>query len=139
MVYLLMFLLALLSASLLPISSEATLLYYIENNYNITLLFLSAGLGNVLGSIINYWIGSKGASALVESNKISKERLFKSQQFFDKYGGYSLLLSWVPVIGDPLTFIAGIVNFNFKKFVFIVTIAKFGRYAIIILGYQSFL
>ncbi len=139
MVYLLMFLLALLSASLLPISSEATLLYYIENNYNITLLFLSAGLGNVLGSIINYWIGSKGASALVESNKISKERLFKSQQFFDKYGGYSLLLSWVPVIGDPLTFIAGIVNFDFKKFVFIVMIAKFGRYAIIILGYQSFL
>ena len=134
-----MFFLSFLSATILPLSSEATLLFYIENNYSILLLFLSAGAGNLLGSIINYWIGSKGAVALVESKKISKERLCKSQQFFDTYGGYSLLLSWVPIIGDPLTLIAGVVHFDFKKFVFIVMIAKFGRYAIIILGYQSFI
>ncbi len=56
----------------------------------------------------------------------------KARRFFDSYGGGTLLLSWVPIIGDPLTFIAGVLRYNFKYFVFIVFLAKGTRYAVII-------
>ena len=48
----------------------------------------------------------------------------KARGFFDTFGGWTLLLSWVPIIGDPLTFIAGVLRYNFKRFVLIVAVAK---------------
>ena len=54
--------------------------------------------------------------------------IIKFKEFFDKYGGYTLLLSWVPIIGDPITFIAGILKYDLKKFIILVVIAKFLRY-----------
>ncbi len=76
---------------------------------------------------------------LVGHGKITAERMQKSEMFFKKYGALALLLSWVPIIGDPLTFVAGVLHYDFKKFVLIVSIAKFGRYLLLIAGYQSLL
>ena len=132
MVYLTLFTVAFLSATLLPLGSEALLLYDITQNYSLLLLWIFATLGNTLGSILNYWLGLKGEAYLERKKYLSKEKMEKSRSFFDKYGGWTLLLSWAPIIGDPLTFIAGVLRYNFKFFMFIVFLAKGIRYAVII-------
>lgn len=137
MAYLILFSVSLLAATIFPVSSEATLLYYLNEGKSVLMLLIVAGTGNVLGSVINYFIGKKGVDYLIDHKKITAERMQKSDAFFKKYGAFALLLSWVPIIGDPLTFVAGVLHYDFKKFVLIVSIAKFGRYLLLIAGYQS--
>ncbi len=132
MVYLTLFLVAFLSATLLPMGSEALLLYDISQNHSLLLLWIFATLGNTLGSMVNYWLGLKGETYLEEKGHLSAEKMEKARGFFDTYGGWTLLLSWVPIIGDPLTFIAGVLRYNFKWFSLIVAVAKGTRYAIVI-------
>lgn len=128
MSYLVLFFSALVSATLLPMGSEALLIYDINQGLNIYLLLFFATLGNVLGSIINYYLGLKGEEYLENKGYLKKEKVLKYKNFFGKYGGYSLLLAWVPIIGDPITFVAGILKYDFKKFLILVTISKFVRY-----------
>ena len=132
MVYITLFTVAFLSATLLPLGSEALLLYDITQNHSILLLWIFATLGNTLGSMLNYWLGLKGEAYLERKKYLSKEKMENARRFFDKYGGWTLLLSWVPIIGDPLTFIAGVLSYNFKLFTLIVFLAKGTRYAAII-------
>jgi len=131
MVYVTLFIVSFLSATLLPLGSEALLLYDISENYPILLLWGVATVGNTLGSMFNYWLGLKGETYLEHKGHLSKEKMDKSRILFDKYGGWTLLLSWVPIVGDPLTFIAGVLHYNFKYFVLIVFVAKGARYAAI--------
>ena len=132
MVYVTLFAVAFLSATLLPMGSEALLLYDLSQGYSLFLLWLLAMVGNTLGSLFNYWLGLKGESYLERKGYLSSEKMVKATRSFDRYGGWTLLLSWAPVIGDPLTFIAGVMKYNFKYFVIIVAIAKGLRYAVII-------
>ena len=132
MVYLSIFTVAFLSATLLPLGSEGLLLYDISQNNSLILLWLFATLGNTLGSMVNYWLGLKGETYLEEKGHLSAEKMEKARGFFDRYGGWTLLLSWVPIIGDPLTFIAGVLRYQFKLFIVIVAVAKGTRYAIVI-------
>ena len=132
MVYITLFTVAFLSATLLPMGSEALLLYDISQNHSLLLLWIFATLGNTLGSMVNYWLGLKGENYLEEKGHISAQKMEKARGFFDTYGGWTLLLSWVPIIGDPLTFIAGVLRYNFKWFSLIVAVAKGTRYAIVI-------
>lgn len=129
MVFTILFLTSLISATLFPLGSEALLVYDITQGYDLSLLLFFATLGNSLGSCINYYLGLKGEEFLEKKKYLKKEKIDKYKRLFDKYGGYSLLLSWMPIIGDPLTFIAGILKFDIKYFVCIVVIAKFTRYA----------
>ncbi len=138
MVYTTLFILSFLSATLLPLGSEGLLLYDLNEQYNILLLWLFATFGNTLGSIVNYYLGAKGEKYLENKGYLSTRNMIKAKDRFKIYGGWSLLLSWVPVIGDPLTFIAGVLSYNFKRFIFIVFVAKGLRYAVVIsLFYQS--
>ena len=121
-----------LAATLLPLGSEALLVYDISQNYSLLLLWSFATVGNTLGSMLNYWLGLKGEAYLERKGHVSVEKMEKARGFFTKYGGWSLLLSWVPIIGDPLTFIAGVLRYNFKWFSLIVFVAKGLRYAVII-------
>ena len=132
MVYLTLFVVAFLSATLLPLGSEALLLYDISQNYSLLLLWIFATLGNTLGSILNYWLGLKGEEYLERKKYLSYEKMEKARRFFDKYGGWTLFLSWVPIIGDPLTFVAGVLRYDLKWFTLIVFLAKGTRYAVII-------
>jgi len=131
MVYIYLFFTALIAATLFPAGSEALLIYDITEGHSVELLLFVATLGNSLGSLINYYLGLKGESYLEEKKYLKKEKIEKYKKFFDKYGGYALLLSWLPLIGDPITFIAGVLKYDVKKFIPIVVIAKFGRYAVI--------
>ncbi len=129
MVYIYLFFTALISATLFPFGSEALLIYDITQGHNLTLLLFFATLGNSLGSLINYYLGLKGEEFLENRKYLKKNSIDKYKKFFDKYGGYTLLLSWAPIIGDPITFIAGILKYDLKKFVILVVISKFLRYA----------
>ena len=132
MVYLTLFTVAFFSATLLPLGSEALLLYDLSEGYSLFLLWLFASFGNTLGSMFNYWLGSKGELYLEKRGYLSKTKMIKAEKRFDQYGGWVLLLSWVPVIGDPLTFIAGVLHYDFKLFSAIVFLAKSLRYAVVI-------
>ena len=134
MVYITLFFSAFISATFFPLGSEALFVYNIHEGYSLFLLLLFATLGNVLGSCLNYYFGLKGEAYLEEKRYIKKEKITYFKTLFDKYGGYTLLLSWMPLIGDPITFIAGILKYNFKYFFMLVLMAKFGRYAILALG-----
>ncbi|PHO09250.1 hypothetical protein CPG37_10135 [Malaciobacter canalis] len=133
MTYISLFFISFISATLLPMGSEAFLVFNIKENYNIYLLLLFATLGNTFGSLLNYFLGLKGEEYLENKKYLDKKKIAKYRVFFDKYGAFSLLLSWVPIIGDPLTFIAGVLKYNLKFFILIVLFAKFIRYLFVTL------
>ena len=133
MTYLILFFSAFISATLIPLGSEALLIYDIKEGFNIVYLVLIATLGNSLGSILNYFLGLKGEEFLIKKNLLKEKSILKSKKYFDMYGWLCILFSWVPIIGDPLTFIAGVLKFNLKLFILLVVIAKFSRYLFIAL------
>ncbi|MRI83437.1 MAG: hypothetical protein C6I00_03365 [Nitratiruptor sp.] len=122
-----------LAATFLPIYSEAVYLFYLPKSDHPLLLTLCAAVGNTLGSVVNYYIGRLGEHYL--RKKVDLEKLERAERIFAKWGGWSLLLSWAPVIGDPLTFVAGLMRYDLKRFLILVFIAKFGRYYLLYLGY----
>ncbi|CAI3147847.1 Inner membrane protein YqaA [Acinetobacter calcoaceticus] len=131
--YFLLFISAFGAATLLPLQSEAVLAtLLLKGQYSALLLISIATLGNVLGSCVNWWLGLK-----IEQFKhrkwflVSEKRLQQAQSFYHKYGFYSLLLSWTPIVGDPITLVAGLFKENFWRFLGIVIIAKGGRYLFI--------
>ncbi len=131
MIYLTLFITALISATLFPLGSEALLIYDITQGHNIYLLLFFATIGNSLGSVINYFLGLKGEEYLINKKLLNEKYISKTKTYFDKYGFWSILFSWLPIIGDPITFVAGILKYDFRKFLILVIIAKFSRYLFI--------
>lgn len=120
-------------ATIVPFGSEAyfsTLL--LMNKYNPFLLLFFASLGNVLGSVFN-WICGYYATYFIQKKwfPINQKQIDKASFYFSKYGKLSLLLGWVPFIGDPITFVAGTLRFSFLPFLLLVSIGKVGRYLVI--------
>ncbi len=128
MIYLTLFITAFISATLFPLGSEALLIYDITQGHNIYLLLFFATFGNSLGSVINYFLGLKGEEYLINKKLLNEKYISKTKTYFDKYGFWSILFSWLPIIGDPITFVAGILKYDFRKFLILVIIAKFSRY-----------
>ena len=133
MIYLILFITAFISATLFPLGSEALLIYDITQGYNIYLLLFFATFGNSLGSVVNYFLGLKGEEYLINKNLLNEKYILKAKNYFDKYGGWSILFSWLPIIGDPITFVAGVLKYDFKKFLILVVVAKFSRYLFLVL------
>ncbi|KPY30385.1 Uncharacterized protein ALO52_00003 [Pseudomonas syringae pv. primulae] len=128
-----LFMAALGAATLLPMQSETVLAgMLLSQAYPAVVLLSVATLGNVLGSILNWLLGR---SIIRLRHKrwfpASETQLEKAQRFYLKYGYWSLLLSWVPLIGDPLTLIAGVLREPLWRFVLIVTAAKGARYLVV--------
>ena len=118
------------AASLLPMQSEAVLIgMLLSDQYSATTLLTIATLGNVLGSVLN-WVLGRSVERLRHKRwfPVSDAKLSKAQRFYLRYGRWSLLLSWVPIIGDPLTMIAGVMREPLWSFLLIVTLAKGARY-----------
>ena len=133
MIYLTLFFVAFVSATLLPLGSEALLLYDASQGESIWLLWLVATAGNTLGALLNYWLGLKGEAYLEHKGYLDKEKMHRAHVHFEKWGGWVLLLSWMPVIGDPLTFAAGVLKYNVYSFSIIVAVAKGLRYGALLL------
>ncbi|MEE4820701.1 YqaA family protein [Pseudomonas alliivorans] len=128
-----LFMAALGAATLLPMQSETVLAgMLLSQAYPAAVLLLVATAGNVLGSVLNWLLGR---SIIRLRHKrwfpASEAQLEKAQRFYLTYGYWSLLLSWVPLIGDPLTVIAGVLREPLWRFVLIVTLAKGARYLMV--------
>lgn len=141
MAYLLLFISAFGAAMLLPLQSEAVLVgLLMQHQYSVALLIIVASIGNILGSCINWYLGLR-----IERFKdkkwfpVSENNMIKAEKIYQKYGFWSLLLSWLPVIGDPITLIAGLFRENFWRFLLMIFIAKTGRYICIYLIFQGWL
>lgn len=132
---------AFLAATLLPAQSESVLVYLMtRGHYSIILLIALASLGNVMGSIVNWYLG-RGIEHYRERRwfPVSSEKLEKAQRWYARFGRWSLLASWLPIIGDPLTMVAGVMREPLSSFVAIVTVAKAGRYVLLAFATQGFL
>ena len=133
MIYISLFTVAFMVATIVPFGSEmyfATLLSF--NKYNNLLLLIAASTGNVLGSVFN-WVCGYYVNYFIKKPwfPIKKEKIKKGTEIFNKYGKWSLLLSWAPFIGDPITFVAGTLRFSLIPFLILVSIGKVGRYLLI--------
>lgn len=128
-----LFLSAFGAATLLPLQSEAVLVaLLLAGQHSLWALLLVATLGNVLGSWVN-WLLGRSIEHYRERRwfPVSPARLQQAQDWYARYGRWSLLLSWMPVIGDPLTLVAGVMRERLWVFLAIVTLAKASRYAVL--------
>ena len=130
MIYLSLFAISFLAATILPFSSELTLAGLIAtSDYDNLLLFIVASFGNVLGSVVNWALGSYSRNLTTKKWFPFKEtQIERSSKWFRKFGKWSLLFAWVPVLGDPLTLVAGILRVKFIDFIILVAIGKVSRY-----------
>ena len=121
------------AATLLPLQSEAVLVALLLNgNYSVGLLLGIATLGNVLGSLVN-WLLGRSVEVFKDRRwfPVSTAQLEKARSHYRRWGHWSLLLSWVPIIGDPLTLVAGVMKEPLWRFLLIVSLAKAARYAVV--------
>ena len=129
--YTALFLAAFVAATLLPAQSEAVLVgLLLAGEQPALALVLVAGVGNVLGSLVNYALGRV---ALRFRDRrwfpAGPAALERASRWYGRHGRWSLLLSWAPFIGDPLTVAAGVLREPLWSFLLLVALAKFGRYA----------
>ena len=133
MIYLSLFFISFLAATILPFSSELTLAGLIStSNYDNLLLLVFASFGNVLGSVFNWSLGFYSRNLSTKKwFPFKKTQIERSSKWFSKFGKWSLLFAWVPIVGDPLTFVAGLLRVRFFDFIILVAIGKVSRYLII--------
>ncbi len=133
--FLALFAVAFLAATLLPLSSEVLLLALLHQGYPAVALVLVATLGNVLGSCLNWWLGL----FILRFRQrrwfwFSEAQIERAQGWFNRYGYWSLLLAWVPVIGDPLTLFAGVMRVRLAAFLPLVIAGKLLRYVFLVVA-----
>jgi membrane protein YqaA with SNARE-associated domain len=127
-----LFILSFLAATVVPLGSEWLLVALIFQSFSVPEVVLVATVGNYLGACTTYAIGFWGADFLIHRLlRVDAEHEAKAAAFFRKYGSWSLLLSWVPLIGDPLCLIAGSLRLNFLLFSLLVFVGKVCRYALV--------
>jgi len=133
MVYAGLFSVALIAATILPLQSELVLAgLLIAGKQPVGMLIFVASAGNIIGSVINWWLGYYIQH--FSDRKwfpVKKESLLRAESWYHRYGRWSLLLSWTPFIGDPLTVVAGVLREPLWSFLVIVSIAKTVRYIVI--------
>lgn len=131
--YIGLFLVAFVAASLLPAYSELLFVNLLTSGHDPLALWLWASAGNTLGSALNWWMGRY---LLHFQDRrwfpFKSDSLGRAQRWFQRFGVWSLLLAWMPVGGDALTFIAGVMRVRFGLFITLTAIGKATRYAIVI-------
>lgn len=128
-----LFLSSFLAATLLPAQSELALAGLLSHDVAAPALLVGvATLGNTLGSLVN-WLLGRWAHRLGERRwfPVKRDALRKAEAWYHRYGRWSLLLSWAPIIGDPLTLAAGLLLEPLLPFLLLVGLAKLGRYLVI--------
>ncbi len=129
-----LFLAAFAAATVLPMQSEAMLVGLLLTDRPPWLLITVASLGNVGGSVVN-WLLGRGIERFRDRRwfPASPSALERAQRWYRRYGKWSLLASWVPIVGDPLTVVAGVLREPLPTFLALVVIAKTGRYLVLAL------
>ena len=123
-----------LAATILPLSSEAALVGALHEGLPPSIALFAASSGNLMAIILNYFLGYflyEKMHAKLQTSKTGK----KAYKWGHKYGYYALLLSWLPIIGDPLTIVAGLLRLNFWYFLLIAGSLRVLRYYLIIISF----
>jgi len=131
-----LFLSALVAATILPMQSEAVFVAYLIAEAAPALALLTvASLGNTLGAVVN-WLLGRGLERFKGRRwfPVGPQALARAQAWYARWGRWSLLLSWMPVIGDPITVAAGVMREPFWRFLLLVGLAKTGRYLVLMLA-----
>ena len=132
--YLGLFASAFLASTLIPVSSEAVLgVLSLSRDFNAPALIAVATVGNTLGAVVNWLLGRY--CLRWRDRKwfpVKPAAMARATDWFQRYGVWSMLLAWAPVIGDPLTFIAGVLRMNFWLFVLLVGFGKAMRYIVVV-------
>lgn len=132
--YLGLFLSAFLAATIVPFSSEVLLGgMAASGEFHTTALLVAASSGNILGAVVNWALGR---FCLHWQDRrwfpVKRRELERAGRWFNRYGVWSLLFAWLPIIGDPLTFAAGVLRVRFDLFLLLVAISKTGRYVVLL-------
>ncbi|MDD2366017.1 MAG: DedA family protein [Desulfuromonadaceae bacterium] len=128
--YVSLFFMSLIASTLLPLGSEWLLITMLLAGYDPISTVAIATTGNYLGAVITYLIGVWGGSWLIETVlRVSPEQQERAKSYYRRFGVYSLLFSWLPVVGDPLCLAGGLLRVNFGLFSLLVGFGKFARYA----------
>lgn len=129
-----LFSIALLAATILPAQSEAVLVALVmHHHHSVWMLVVVASAGNILGSCINWWLG-KGI-ATWQGRKwfpVSAAGLRRAETYFQRFGVWSLLFAWLPMIGDALTVAAGVLRTPLRVFLPLVALGKIARYVAVV-------
>lgn len=136
-----LFLAAFVAATILPAQSELVLTGLLASGaYSPVVLVAVASVGNVLGSVVN-WVLGRAVERFRDRRwfSVGPDALARAETWYRRYGRWSLLASWMPVIGDPLTVVAGVLREPLWSFLLLVTLAKAGRYIVLALTAQSLL
>ena len=119
-----------LAATVLPLSSEALFLALLAGESSLGSLLLAATLGNTLGACVNWWLGTALRTNLPASRLFTHaaSNLESAERWFNRAGKWSLLLAWLPIIGDALTVFAGVVRVPLWQLALLAGVGKFARY-----------
>ena len=122
-----------MAATIFPAQSEAVLVGLIlTDNYSILALIAVASVDNTLGAILN-WLVGRSIERLKNKRwfPVRPEKLARAQLWYQRYGKWSLLASWFPLVGDAITVAAGVLKEPLPVFILLVGIAKMSRYAVV--------
>jgi len=126
-----LFAVSFLASTLLPLGSEWLLVMMLASGYEPLSAIATATAGNYLGAVTTYLIGMYGGAWLVEKVlRVSPEQQERAHTYYRRYGAFSLLFSWLPIVGDPLCMVGGVLRINFWLFTLLVASGKFVRYAV---------
>lgn len=127
-----LFVVSFLAATILPLGSEWLLVALILQAHNVDSVVAVATLGNFLGACTTYGIGAWGSAFIMEKIlRIDSQQMGRATRLYQKYGSWSILLSWLPVIGDPLCLVGGSLRLNFFLFSLLAFSGKLARYALV--------
>jgi membrane protein YqaA with SNARE-associated domain len=128
--YAALFMVSFLASTLLPLGSEWLLVMMLVGGYDPVTSVGTATAGNYLGAVTTYLIGRCGGDWLVTKIlRVSPGQQERARCHYRRYGSFSLFFSWLPVIGDPLCMVGGVLRINFWLFTLLVASGKLARYA----------
>jgi membrane protein YqaA with SNARE-associated domain len=130
-IYLSLFASCFLSATILPFASEVGLAAVISSGYDPVLSVIVATIGNSLGGLTNYYLGKFGKILWIKKSEKAENKQNKLKQYVTKYGSLCALLSWVPIIGDPLLVMLGFMRIKLLPVVVFMVVGKLIRYIVI--------
>jgi membrane protein YqaA with SNARE-associated domain len=129
--YVSLFFMSFLASTLLPLGSEWLLVMMLAGGYDPLSSVAVATVGNYLGAVVTYLIGIGGGRWLIEKvMRVSLQQQERAEQYYRRYGAFSLFFSWLPIVGDPLCLVGGMLRINFGLFTLLVASGKLVRYAV---------
>ena len=130
--------LAFLSGSIVPITSEVLLVFFLSVGLNAVALTLVASFGNTLGEITCFFMGRiVSKEKAVAFFKITPRRMQRADRIIQRYGYWAAAISFVPVIGETLLVILGVMRVSWWRVAIVMAVGKLIRYAFITFSYTG--